>query len=165
VDATEVSVKGTVQVSDVTDSPATVIIKVRGEDACGFWKADTAEAQVFDTTAPTITVALDPAVLWPPNHKLRDVTATVVAEDNCPASGFVLDSITSSEPDNGSGDGDTANDIQNAAVGTPDTSFRLRAERVGSGNGRTYTATYGVTDGSGNQATSSAMVIVPHNKK
>ncbi len=48
----------------------------------------------------------------------------------------VLTSIVSNELDNGLGDGQQPNDIQEAIVGTQDTSFCLRAERSGMGTGR-----------------------------
>ena len=81
-----------------------------------------------------------------------DITATVVAEDLCdPHPSIVLTSIVSDEPDNaqGNGDGNTIDDIQHAAIGTPDFNFRLRAERAGSGDGRVYTVTYTATDACG----------------
>jgi HYR domain-containing protein len=118
---------------------------------------------VADTTPPQIQVRVSPATFWPPNHKMIAVTATVTVSDVCdPSVGFELVSITSNEPDNGLGDGDTANDIQDAQVGTADTAFLLRAERSGTGSGRTYTVTYRATDRAGNQATATAMVAVPH---
>jgi endo-1,4-beta-xylanase len=73
-----------------------------------------------------------------------------------------LVSITSNEPDNGLGDGDTGGDIQGAAFGTDDREFFLRAERGGVGAGRTYTVTYSATDGSGNSTVRQAVVVVPH---
>jgi hypothetical protein len=76
----------------------------------------------------------------------------------------VLTSIVSNEPDNGTGDGDTANDIQDAAFGTPDTAFRLRAERAGPGDGRIYTIVYTGSDGSGNTASDVDLVVVPHHR-
>jgi hypothetical protein len=120
---------------------------------------------VVDTTPPTITVSVTPTVLWPPNHRMVEINATVNVVDVCTAAPvFVLTSITSNEPDNGKGDGDTDNDIQEADFGTPDTRFKLRAERVGSGTGRRYTITYTATDGSGNTAIAVAVVTVPHNQ-
>ena len=61
---------------------------------------------VVDTTPPTISVSVMPDSLWPPNHKMVDIQATVSANDICDASpDVILTSITSDEPDNGLGDG------------------------------------------------------------
>jgi hypothetical protein len=85
----------------------------------------------------------------PPNHKLVDVSFN----DACDASPrVVLLSLTSNEPDDGLGDGDTANDIQGAVLNTDDRAFQLRAERSSQGSGRVYTATYRIRDASGNTA-------------
>jgi hypothetical protein len=75
----------------------------------------------------------------------------------------VLTSISSNEPDNGLGDGDTPGDIQGAQIGTPDVSFLLRAERSGTGTGRVYTAVFTASDDSGNTAQAADVVTVPHN--
>ena len=128
--------------------------------------SDTMTVVVEDTTDPTIDVAVNPNSLWPPNHKMRDIAATVLVTDTCdPNPTFVLTSITSNEPDNGQGDGNTTGDIAGADVGTPDTEFQLRSERSGKGNGRVYTTTYTASDGSGNTADDSAEVTVSHSKK
>jgi hypothetical protein len=55
-------------------------------------------------------------------------------------------------------------DIQDADFGTADLEFRLRAERSAAGEGRTYTVTYAVEDGSGNPSTGQATVFVPHDR-
>ena len=116
---------------------------------------------VCDERAPTLTVSMAPKVLWPANHKQVTVDATVVARDDFDASPTVtLVSVTSNEPDNGLGDGDTANDI----VIVDDTTLELRAERSGSGTGRIYTITYRATDDCGNTTTTSAAVTVPKNR-
>ena len=73
----------------------------------------------------------------------------------------MLDSVTSDEPDDSTGDGMSINDIQGVAAGTADLEFQLRAERMMMGDGRTYTATYTATDGSDNEATDSDQVEVP----
>ena len=124
----------------------------------------TATIKVQDTIPPVITVTLDRTTLRPPNHKMVDIGATVTVTDICdPHPTFVLTSITSSEPDNGLGDGDTVNDIQGATLDTPDTAFQLRSERSGTGIGRTYTIVYTAKDKSGNTATATVVVKVPHN--
>jgi cysteine-rich repeat protein len=121
------------------------------------------QTTVVDTTPPSITVGVMPDVLWPPNHRMVDVGASVVASDACGPVSVVLESVVSDEPDNamGIGDGNTVNDIQGHDVGTEDYGFLLRAERAGSGDGRTYTVTYSATDTAGNQAPGVAYVNVP----
>src|SRR5262245_41346448 len=92
---------------------------------------DTVDITVSDTTPPALVVLADPMVLWPPNHKLHEVQAHVMVTDACdPDPDVVLTSLTSSEPDNGTGDGDTVDDIQGAAIGTDDRDFLLRGERA-----------------------------------
>jgi hypothetical protein len=120
---------------------------------------------VVDTTAPTLGVVLDPDVLWPPNHKFWTITAAITVSDNCDADPDVtLISITSNEPDNSNGDGNTTNDVRDADIGTDDREFRLRAERRGGGDGRIYTVTYAAEDDCGNVTETSAEVRVPHDQ-
>jgi hypothetical protein len=131
-------------------------------DASGNPRMCQSPVLVSDTVGPQISVTLSATTLWPPNHALVPVTATVSVSDRCdPAVSFQLLSIASNEPDNGLGDGDTPGDIQGAALGTADTSFALRAERSGAGSGRIYTVLYRATDGSGNSSLATATVIVP----
>jgi hypothetical protein len=69
-------------------------------------------------------------------------------------------SVTSDEPDDapGEADGSTTSDV--VVVG--DHTFKLRAERSETGDGRTYTITYRTSDACGNAATATATVSVPH---
>jgi hypothetical protein len=134
-------------------------------DASGNASMCQAAVTVVDTTLPTISVKLSRSTLWPPNHKLVPVTASVAVADACGAPAFELVSITSSEPDDGAGDGHTSGDIQGAEFGTADTTFFLRAERSGaSPEGRAYSIVYRVTDGSGNASLAIAIVRVPHSQ-
>jgi hypothetical protein len=115
-----------------------------------------------DKASPTIDVTLSRNSLWPPNHKLVEVCATVEAADDCdPAPSATLLSITSDEPDDGLGDGDRADDIQ---FGTEPNCFYLRSERQAGGDGRTYMIIYCATDGSGNTAYDTTTVVVPHDQ-
>ena len=125
----------------------------------------TATVKVVDTTPPEITVELNRDVLWPPNHKLAQVCATVTVTDICdPEPTFVLSSITSDEDDNDHGDGNTVNDIQNEDIGTPDLCYDLRSERQGMGDGRVYTIIYCASDHDGNTACDTVEVRVPHDQ-
>jgi hypothetical protein len=130
----------------------------------------TQTVKVADRTAPTLKVTLSPTVLWPPNHKLIPITATITVSDTCDPNPTVkLISITSNEDDNGLGDGDTALDRQSilgkdiqTVYNTDTRTFLLRAERSGKGNGRIYTVTYQATDASGNVSPlQKATVVVP----
>jgi hypothetical protein len=114
---------------------------------------------VGDRTPPTLKVAASPAMLWPPNNKLVPVTVAVtVSDDTDPNPAVTLVSIT------GDDSGNVAKDIAGAALGTDDRSFELRAQRSGSGTGRTYTITYGAKDASGNSTTARTAVTVPHDQ-
>jgi endo-1,4-beta-xylanase len=118
---------------------------------------------VEDTTPPLLDVALSPQMLWPPNHKLVPVEAAIRVSDGCdPSPAVRLVSVTSSEPDNATGDGNTTGDIQGADFGQDDRSFSLRAERRGSGKGRTYAVTFEAEDASGNRTTRTVVVNAPH---
>jgi len=99
--------------------------------------------------------------LWAPNHKYVDVSTTVDVTDADANPAVTLLSVTSNEPDNGVGDGDTVDDI----VIVDDNNFELRAERSGTGDGRVYTITYEVTDACGNSTIASATVYVPNDRR
>jgi len=118
---------------------------------------------VCDEIAPTLEISLTPDNLWPANHKYVDVTATVIANDNFDTNPTVtLLSVTSSEADEGLGDGDFPDDI----VIIDDYTFQLRAERSATNkDGRIYTITYQVVDACGNVTVESATVSVPFSQK
>lgn len=165
VSPTEVAATGSVLVSDLLGSPAVVGIRVTAADGCGAEGDDFVEATVVDDAPPVIDVTLDPDSLWPPNHALVPIEAQVAATDNCPGVAFTLTGVTSDEPENGTGDGDTAPDVAGTDFATPDLLFELRSERAGHGDGRTYTVTYTAEDGSGNQTQDSATIEVPKSRK
>jgi len=118
--------------------------------------------KVVDTTPPVISsISVSPSVLWPPNHKFVPVTVSVTAEDTCdPNPVCSLSAITSSEPAGGGGSGNTSPDF--AITGA--LSANLRAERDGTGSGRTYTLTVQCTDHSNNSSSANTTVFVPHNQ-
>jgi parallel beta-helix repeat protein len=132
------------------------------DDGQGGTDSDELVVTVADTTPPSITsVTAAPPLLWPPNHTLRPVSLSVTAADACdPAPLCRLISVSSNEPVNGLGDGDTAPDW---AI-TGDVTAKLRAERSGTGTGRVYTLAVTCTDTSGNTTAGSAKVTVPHSR-
>jgi hypothetical protein len=117
---------------------------------------------VPETEPPVVHLSATPNTLWPPNHLLVDVQASVAVTDNCDKNPrLVLHSITSNESDEGLGDGDFPLDVQGASPGELDEDFRLRSERSGRGDGRVYTIRYEAMDRAGNRAVAEAEVVVP----
>jgi hypothetical protein len=115
---------------------------------------------VGDEIAPEITgLSATPQVLFPPNHKMRDVYLEYNISDLSASTVEVEVAISSNEPENGTGDGDTSPDWEIV----DSKHVRLRAERAGKGDGRIYTVTITATDECGNTSTESVHVVVAHN--
>jgi hypothetical protein len=117
---------------------------------------------VEDTTPPTIDfISVSKSYLWPPNHRMHDVMVMAEATDICDSAPvcYVYD-VTSDEPINGTGDGNTEPDYEIVA----DNMVRLRAERAGPQDGRVYTIHVRCEDASGNSADGTIEVIVPHDR-
>lgn len=112
--------------------------------------------RVVDTTAPAITGwLLSTTSLWPPNHQMVDVSVTYTSTDLSNTACALT--VSSNEPINGLGDGDTAPDWEIVDAHH----VRLRAERGNKGNGRVYTIMLRCTDGFGNIGSSFGTVTVP----
>lgn len=112
---------------------------------------------VSDTTPPTVSLpAVSVPRLSPPDHRMVDVEVFYNAADTCSSPSCSL-SVASSEPVNGPGDGNTS--IDWAVVDGHH--VRLRAERSGRGNGRTYTITVRCQDAAGNVTVRTVTVHVP----
>ena len=105
--------------------------------------------------APTLSLTVSPNELRPPNHKYQVVAATPTASAD--VTDIELVSVTSNEPDDGLGDGDTPTDI----VIVDDLTVKLRAERSGAGTGRVYTLNWVATNSCGATAAFTATVSVP----
>lgn len=115
-----------------------------------------------DVEAPSISSSTpNPATLWPPNHKMVPVTVTTLAGDACdPTPRCAISSVSSDEPVNGLGDGDTAPDWEITGAST----LLLRAERAGVGDGRVYSIGTTCTDAAGNASIAWTTVTVPHDQ-
>jgi hypothetical protein len=140
--------------------PGTNMVQVTVTDASGVSASCGTTVTIVDTTPPVITkVSASPSVLWPPNHKMVMVTVNATVKDTCGSATWNIVSVTSNEPANGRGDGNTSPDWQITGSHT----VSLRAERSGNGSGRIYTITIQATDAAGNTSTSQTVTVkVPH---
>ena len=134
------------------------------EDGRGGSDSDTVTITVEDTTPPSLdSIAASPNLLWPPNHEMVPVNLAVSASDLCdpdPAMCEIVD-VVSNEDIDGPGGGTTTSDWEI----TGDLTLDLRAERSGSGSGRVYTIEVSCMDASGNTASGSVGVTVPHDQR
>lgn len=123
---------------------------------------NSAAASVVVTNAsPTLSaVTTSTTMLWPPNHQMVDVAIGYTAADQCGPVVAAL-SVTSNEPANGAGDGDTDPDWEVVSSNL----VRLRAERAGAGSGRIYTVTITATDAAGQATQSSVTITVPRSAR
>ena len=146
----------------VTLAQGTHVITLMVMDLLALSSTDEVTITVHDTTPPAIDdVSASPDELWPPDHKMRDVTVTVSASDLVDAAPVCqIASVSSNELVNGSGDGDTSPDW----VITGSHTLQLRAERDGKGSGRIYTIDVECGDAAGNVSTATTTVTVPKSK-
>jgi len=131
-------------------------------DAIGRSDSCSITVTISDTTAPVIRrLAANPATLWPPNHKMVPVTVRAQIDEECGEVRWGILRVTSNEPINGPGDGNTDPDWR---IVDHDT-VELRAERSGNLTGRVYTIWVGARDEAGNVAEpKSVEVVVPHDQ-
>jgi hypothetical protein len=137
----------------------TTPVEVSATDIYGTTVNGTFNVIVRDTTAPSInSLTASPDTIWPPNHRMVAVTLTSVVADAVDAAPTTrIISVTSNEPADGTGDGDTSPDWEV----TGDLTLDVRAERAGGGNGRVYTVTVESRDRLGNTSTRTVTVSVP----
>lgn len=143
---------------------ATVTISTEGTTVLNYFAVDYAgNAETartlrvrIDRTPPTLSGLPSSCLLWPPDHRLVPI-GTIDSTDAL--SGLAAPAVVtaaSNEPENGTGDGDIAPDVV-ISGGT----VQLRAERSGTGNGRSYTVVTTASDLAGNTATKTATCRVP----
>ncbi len=155
------SLPGSTFPGGVTPVTCTVVDPQGQSASCGF------TVTVNDQEPPTIaSTTPSQDTLWPPDHKLVRVGVSVDVTDNCGgggADGAVqchLVNVTSNEPINGRGDGNTDWDWD--IVGP--LSVDLRAERAGPLTTRIYTLWVDCMDASGLTATGTTTVTVVHDQ-
>jgi hypothetical protein len=133
----------------------TTTITWTGRDAAGNQASCTQTIVVNDTQAPTITGATaNPSTLWPPNHKMRDVTISYNVTDNCTATSQITSTLSVTSNEGGPDDWQIIDAHH----------VKLRSEREGGGNGRIYTITITSRDSKNNASTKTVTVTVPHNQ-
>jgi hypothetical protein len=137
----------------------TNVVDVSVSDSAGNTVSCSSTLTVIDTIAPVITSAsATPNRIWPPNHKMVEVKLKVTTKDQCGPVAWKIISVSSNEPANGLGDGDTEPDWEIVN----DHCVRVRAERSGKGNGRVYTIKVQAQDEAGNLSkVCSVNVVVP----
>jgi hypothetical protein len=153
----------------VGGSNTSVGISIEGLTSLSYFATDNAGNQEtpkaltvqIDKTAPVISGMPTGCTLWPPDQKLVTV-ATVTAADAL--SGLAPGSFNvtgmSSEPVNDP----RSPDIVITANGAGGFVVQLRADRLGSGNGRIYTLNATANDLAGNTATVTVSCTVPQAK-
>ena len=147
-----------------TSMPGSYTLGYSAADPSGNTGMATRMVSVNDTIPPTIKVK-GPFVLAPPDHKYDTFTIADLVKsvtDGCtPGIGIadaVITKVSSDEPENGVGDGNTFDDI---VIGSDCRSAKLRVERSAAGNGRVYTVTLHVQDLAGNRSDATVKVLVP----
>ena len=131
-------------------------------DADDWTSTDGVEIRVVDTTPPRLTLTVLQASLWPPNHKLT-LVAEVRATDVCDPDPGIWVGVSSNEPINGPGDGNSAADwvvVPNGGVWE----VWVRSERAGNLRGREYYVDALAWDADGNVAVESATITVGHSQ-
>jgi hypothetical protein len=153
---------GTNLVFQATYPAGTNAVEFVVTDAIGNSRACSIAVTITDTIPPVIErLVADPATLWPPNHELVPVHVRAQIEEACGEVRWTILRVTSNEPINGPGDGNTRPDWR---ILDHDT-VELRAERAGPLSGRIYTIWVGARDEAGNIAEPKTVnVVVPHDQ-
>ena len=127
-------------------------------DSCGNSSSRVQVINVNDNQPPVVSaITADRMMIWPPNHKMQDVTINYNATDNCEV--FSSLSVSSSEAVHGGSDGDQAPDWEIIDAHH----VRLRAEKANNGQARIYTITVTVTDSCNTPVVKTIEVVVAHN--
>jgi hypothetical protein len=147
--------------------PGSYSVTYQVTDPSGHTSTATRPLRVVDSQAPSLSMTQ--VDMWPPNHSMHSFTLAdcVSVHEVCDSTldinaAGTITSIYSDEPEDvtGNGDGHTVGDI--ALTGT--SSFQLRAERQGKGNGRVYGVNFQVKDASGNTSQGTCLFTVPHDQ-
>ena len=136
-----------------------------GTDAGGSGSVDECVTILVNTPPDCSGVAASTDTLWPPNHKLVEVTLSGATDADNDDVTLTITGVLQDEPTNGLGDGDESPDAF-----IDGDSVELRAERSGNGDikdadGRVYEISFSAEDENGGTCSGSVIVGVPHDKK
>lgn len=116
-----------------------------------------------------------PLKMWPPNHKMQNVSATATDADGDNVTLSISPTVTDAAGGDGGPNHDpdyTPSEIAAAGAGSATVDFQLRSERSGRGDGRTYTLNWTATFDDGSKTCTSAdagqspfVVTVPHDMR
>lgn len=108
----------------------------------------------IDKTPPKLSITATPDTIWPPDNKMVDVTIKGEATDNLSGIDTLTFKVT-----------DEYGKVQPSISGFGSI-IKLEASRDGNDkDGRTYTISATAKDKAGNESTTSAIVIVPHDQR
>jgi hypothetical protein len=138
---------------------------IRHQEQTGFdgnGGSSSGSAYVFaPTNQPPNCSSATPSIstIWPPNHKMINVTIEGVTDPDGDPVTINIDQIKQDESTDGLGDGHTCPDGEGIGTSTA----QLRAERSASigGNGRVYAICFTASDGRGGTCQGSVTVGVP----
>ena len=125
---------------------------------------DTDTAKVSPNRDPNcIDAYADPACLWPPNHKMVQISILGITDPDGDPITITITGITSDEP-TASDEGPRGPRFAPDAEGVGTDTASVRAERYGDGNGRAYEISFIASDGMGGESEGSVFVCVPHDE-
>ncbi len=147
-------------------------VTILAEDAISPSIRNSASASVFAgalNLPPVCTAAIaDPTVLWPPNHKLRNISIKGITDPDGDTINLTVNTITQDEPVRGSDHDEDDGEKQckkipdGTGIGT--SSPAVRADRDEKGNGRVYEIKFTASDGRGEICSGKVQVGVPREK-
>jgi hypothetical protein len=126
-------------------------------DADGDSGQDSVRVTVLNRAPDCSAAAASPALLWPPSNKFVPVSIGGVADADGDPLTLAVTGIRQDEP---VGTGNKAPDGRGVGTATAE----LRAEKLGSGDGRVYHVSFTASDGHGGACTGEVRVSVPHDQ-
>ncbi len=126
-------------------------------DADGASGQDSVRVTVRNRPPDCAAAAASPSLLWPPNNKFVRVALGGVTDAEGDSLALVITAIRQDEP---VGKGNSAPDGKGVGTAVAE----LRAEKLGSGDGRFYHVSFTASDGHGGVCTGAVRVAVPHDQ-